>query len=309
MLSNVKSALLAMQRYSWEQGVAAQAFLESGDDDIVIQMCYDAINRQTPDGRLCNIGNQRAVTDPIAIVPALVRACELTNDPVLISGLALAKKWLVQDAPRSHQGIIYHVDNACQIWVDSMYMCPPSLLSLGDITRAVQQADGYISMLYDTEHHLFRHIWDDGKGTFVNPAFWGVGNGWALSGLARLIERLPKAYATRYIKLVSETIDAALTLMDGHLFHNVLDDKTSFIETNFAQMLCYTIYKGTAQGWLDGNLCDTAEAIRTAVMCHVSPHGLVQNACGAPTFDKPGIAPEAQAFFILMEAARNEETA
>ena len=31
MTDRVKRALLAMQRYNWEQGVTAQAFLEAGD--------------------------------------------------------------------------------------------------------------------------------------------------------------------------------------------------------------------------------------------------------------------------------------
>ena len=34
MLRQVSQALLTMQRYSWEQGVAAQAFLELGETDI-----------------------------------------------------------------------------------------------------------------------------------------------------------------------------------------------------------------------------------------------------------------------------------
>jgi hypothetical protein len=35
----------------------------------------------------------------------------------------------------------------------------------------------------------------------------------------------------------------------------------------------------------------------------VDTYGLVQGVCGAPTFDKPGVAPEGQAFFLMMEAA------
>ena len=38
-------------------------------------------------------------------------------------------------------------------------------------------------------------------------------------------------------------------------------------------------------------------------MDKVDAHGLVQGVCGAPRFDRPGTAPEGQAFFLLMEAA------
>ncbi len=40
-LNKVKRVLLSMQRYSWEQGTAMQAFLEAGDMDTVICMAYE----------------------------------------------------------------------------------------------------------------------------------------------------------------------------------------------------------------------------------------------------------------------------
>ena len=46
-LKQAKLATLAMQRYSWEQGIVAQAFLEQGDRDVVIAMAKEAQNRQT----------------------------------------------------------------------------------------------------------------------------------------------------------------------------------------------------------------------------------------------------------------------
>ena len=52
----VKDALLCMQRHSWEQGVAMQAMLETGDLPAVILMAHEAVNRQTADGRAATIG-------------------------------------------------------------------------------------------------------------------------------------------------------------------------------------------------------------------------------------------------------------
>ena len=305
MLEKVKSALLAMQRYSWEQGVAAQAFLEAGDDDIIIQISYDAVNRQTDDGRLANMGYQNGVTDPVAVTPALLKACELTGDPYLKQGLAKSWQWVLKDAPRSAAGILYHMDNTRQFWVDSLYMLPPALLAGGYIDEAVRQADGYIEALWDGEKGLFRHIWNDEKQIFDAPGFWGVGNGWAIAGLSRLIAGLPQGHEARerYIAIVQKTIKAALALKDGQLFHNFLDQPDSFVEVNFAQMLCYTIAKGVKQGWLAPGLLAEAEEIRQEIRRHVSPYGVVNDVCGAPHFDKLGIAPEGQAFFILMEVA------
>ena len=55
---------------------------------------------------------------------------------------------------------------------------------------------------------------------------------------------------------------------------------------------------------LDAALLPCAEKARTAALAEVDAYGLVRNVCSAPHFDKPGVAPEGQAFHILMEAAR-----
>jgi len=305
MLEKVKSALLSMQRYSWEQGVCAQAFLEAGDDDIVVQMCYDAINRQTECGRPANVGWQNGVTDPIVIIPALMHAARLTGDPFLEKGLAKAWEWIFHKAPRSKDGIVYHMDNSRQFWVDSMYMLPPALICGGYADEAVKQANGYIDALWDSEKELFLHIWDDEKQTYTAPNYWGVGNGWALAGLARVIEKLPSDSTDRqrFISIVHRTINAALKFKDNNLFHDFLDRPETFMEVNFAQMLCYTICKGVKGKWLPGELMDDAKEIRAVVHHRVSPYGIVMDVCGAPMFNAPGFAPEGQAFFVLMETA------
>jgi len=309
MLDKVKTALLTMARYSWEQGVCAQAFLEAGDDDVVVGLCYDAVNRQSPDGRLGNLGHQSGVTDPVVIVPALIRACKLTNDPKLRAALDLAMEWSLKTAPRSANGIVYHMDNSKQFWVDSLYMFPATLMEAGHPDEAVKQADGYIKALWDADKGLFRHIWDDDKQSFQVAEFWGVGNGWALAGLSRLIVGLPDQYENarkQYVDIVTKTIKAALPLCDNGMFHNFLDKPDSFLELNFGQMLAYTIFKGIKHGWLYKGLLDDGIAIRKTVHEHVTNYGLVTPVCGAPSFDHPGIAPEGQSFYILMETAYAE---
>jgi len=308
MLDKVKIALLSMARYSWEQGVAAQAFLEAGDDDTVVCMCYDAVNRQSPDGRLGNLGGQNAVTDPVVIVPALIHACKLTKDPKLQQALDLALEWSLKKSPRNKAGIVYHMDHTRQFWVDSMYMFPATLLAAGYADEAVKQADGYIAALWDPDKKLFRHIWDEDKNDFEIAEFWGVGNGWALAGMARLITGLPAANAEarrRYIDISQKTIEAALALRDREkgMFHNFLDKPETFLEVNFAQMLAYSMAKGVKGGWLPADMMAAAEDIRKTVQGCVDPYGLVRPVCGAPSFDHPGIAPEGQAFYILMESA------
>jgi unsaturated rhamnogalacturonyl hydrolase len=89
---------------------------------------------------------------------------------------------------------------------------------------------------------------------------------------------------------------------DG-LFHDILDDSDTFVETNTAQMLAYAIYRGVRGRWLDRDYLSAADRMREAAHSKVDDYGLVQGVCGAPHFDRAGTATEGQAFFLLMEAA------
>ncbi len=312
MLNKVKTVLLGMQRYNWEQGVAAQAFLEAGDDDIALALALEGANRQNSDGRCCHIGNSDAVTDPCAVGEALIAACERTGDPFLCSARDALLDWALRRAPRSETGVVYHFLGGQLIWVDSMYMLPPFLARAGEYAEALRQLDGYWDALYLPEKGLLAHQWSGAEQRFIRRDAWGVGNGWAMAGMARVIALLPEEFAEGRARLISRVkglIDAALPHQraDG-AFHDVLDDPSAFAELNFAQMLAYTIYRGVAGGWLDAGYLPHAEKARSAALAGVDRYGLVRPVCGAPSFDKPGVAPEGQAFHILMEAARGQLT-
>ncbi|HET6484938.1 MAG TPA: glycoside hydrolase family 88 protein [Spirochaetia bacterium] len=309
-LSRVKTALLSMQRYSWEQGVAAQAFLELGEADLVVLMAREAVNRQLADGRLAVMGNLSAVTDPAAIGEAVLFTAKRTGDLRITEAAERLLHWLLRAAPRTSSGVLYHLHDRPQVWVDSLYMAPPFLSAAGHHDEALKQIAGMRTLLLDSRKRLLSHIWDEGTGSFGRKAFWGVGNGWALAGMTRVIRTLPDAFRNERETLVSwvrEGVDASLPFLrqDG-LFHDVVDDPSTFVETNFAQMLSYVLYRGMAAGWLGAGYRQSADAMRRAAHAKVDSSGLVQGVCASPYFDRPGTAPEGQAFFLLMEAAERD---
>jgi rhamnogalacturonyl hydrolase YesR len=300
----VARSLLAMQRHSWEQGTAMQAFLEMGRMDIVIPMAVEAVYRQTEDGRAATIGVNDAITDPCSVGEALIAACDETHDPALIKGRDALIAWAVKTAPRNKNGVLYHLLTSQQFWVDSMYMLPPFLVAAGYTDLALANFNGYWNALFDPQEHLMHHMWDDGNQRFERAAHWGSGNGWALAAMARLIPMIPQTDA-------DAMKEKAVTLLKGvmahvrhdGLFHDVVDDETSFVETNLSQMSAYTMYRGMSDGWLGVEWKPQADKLREAAEAQVNEFGFVRNVCGAPTFDKPGFSPEGQAFALLMENA------
>jgi rhamnogalacturonyl hydrolase YesR len=309
-IRRVRNAMLAMQRRAWEQGTAAQALLEFGETELVVLLAKDAVVNQLKDGRLgLNEGNA-AVCDPAVNGEPVLVAAKVTGDAALQRAAEQMLDFELHKAPRTRDGLIFHNHIERRIWVDAIYMLPPFLAVAGHPAEAMKQIAGYRRILQDPKTKLYSHMWDDDRQDFERKALWASGNGWALAGMARVLRALPESMAAEQRQLaewIREIVDGCLPFRrpDG-LFHDVFDDAKTFVETNFAQMLAYTLYRGVAGGWLPGSFRDTAESLRAAAIAKVDAFGLVQGVCGAPNFNRSGTSTEGQAFHLLMEAARRD---
>jgi rhamnogalacturonyl hydrolase YesR len=266
--------------------------------------------RQDASGRLAQLHGDLGLTDPGAAGEAVVFAALSTGDAKLREGAERLLGWFLHGAPRSADGVLFHQapNPDGELWSDSAWMAPPFLALAGQPGEALRQLRGLRARLLLPGRGLFAHRWNETKGCFTRAAPWGVGNGWVAAGIVRVMGHLPDSMEAEREELtgwVREQLAACLALQraDG-LFHDVLDDPTTFVETNLAQMLAWTIYRGVGAGWLDRELLARAEAMRSAAVGKVDRSGYVQGVCGAPFFDRPGVAAEGQAFFLMMEAAR-----
>ena len=303
LVEKVRAAALSMQRKSWEQGVLAEAFLEEGQDELVVMMARASLIYLSKDGVPAALDG--APVDPLMGGEALARAAHLTGDPVLHRALEHSLAYVLKRAPRAADGTIFHTSET--IWSDSFHTTPPFLAYTGHHTEALRQIEGHWRRLWNPRKKLLAHIWDEKAQRLTDPACWGGGNGWAAAGLTRIIRAWPADRATAKARLAGylrEVIDGCLAHQraDG-LFQNVVDDPGSFVETNLAQMLAYAIFESIRGGWLPADYLPAAERMRAAARAKVDRDGFVQGVAGAPTFDRPGVSPEGQAFFLMMETA------
>jgi rhamnogalacturonyl hydrolase YesR len=186
-------------------------------------------------------------------------------------------------------------------------MAPPFLALMGDCDEAMKQMKGFRKYLFDPEKKLLHHMWDEDKKQYAREAFWGGGNGWTVAGIAKIIRILPdnrNDIRTGLAEYGKELIDGCPKYLrpDG-LFHDVIDNPDTFVETNLSQMLAFGIYTGIQSGWLDYSYREMADKMRRGARQKIDANGIVQGACGSPHFDKPGTSVEAQAFFLFMEYA------
>lgn len=292
-MNPVLVALLAMQRLSWEQGVAAHAALDLGHHELARLLAESAVTQQAPDGRLGGADNN-------AVNGA---AC---GEAVVRGGFTEAARrqldWLVRDAPRDSGGTLYHVLGSRELWADTVYMVVPYLALSGRVDLAVAQVEGHARRL--CTDGLYAAIWSDDTGSLRRGDHWGGGNGWVVAGIARAIRLAPEV-RDPLAAHARETLDACLAWRrpaDG-LFHDVLDDPETFVETNAGQMFAYAALTGAADGWLPSSYAGLGRDLLAAASRWVGPDGVVRGACGSPHFDRAGTSAEAQAFHLLASAA------
>jgi hypothetical protein len=190
----VKMAMLAMQRDAWEQGVAAQAMLENGDEEMVILLAKDAVVRQVEDGRLAVISCWEGVTDPAANGEALLFAAEKTGDERLRLGAQKMIEYLLKRAPRTKDGTLYHVSNKPQVWVDSMFMAPPFIALAGYPEEAVKQVEGIRRILWNPTIKALLPQLGRRPRRVHQKGFLGCRNGWAAAAWRRSSMRSAQAW-------------------------------------------------------------------------------------------------------------------
>src|ERR1035438_4859711 len=303
-IARAMRAALAMQRRDWEQGILAQALLEAGDREGVILLTKAAMVQRMPDGRL-GVVVSGGPTDPAMGGVAYAQAAEWTGDPAMHEAVSGLLEWIRHKAPRSSDGVLYHVFDGPEMWSDGFNGAPPFLAAMGFYDEALKQIEGFRARLWNEKKQLLAHIWDDGKRQFKDGHSWGGGHGWAAAGLARVIRSWPRersAERARLAEFARQIVDGCLAHQraDG-LFHDVVDESVTFVETNLAQMFAFAIYSGVAEGWMPVSYREHANGMRSAARAKMDAFGFVQGVCGAPEFDRPGISTEGQAFCILME--------
>lgn len=314
VINRVKMAMLAVQRYSWEQGVCMQALYEMGDVNTAIAMAHDAVLRQLPDGRLSIIENAVAVADPAASGEVVWRAYEYTKDDRYKKAAEAMLDYLLTKAPRTDKGIICHNNvsfhegfSEKQVWVDAIYMMPAFLAVMGYTKEAYVQIKGMYDYLIDGKTNLLYHIYDAGQNRFVRDKLWATGNGWALMGIGRVIEISRQQGLYDIENALTEMQMSILKAMikyqgkDGR-FHDFLDDDQTFMDGAAAMMMAAAIFRGYAGGWISEEYLPFAKLVSDNIDEFVDEFGIIHEVCGCPHFISQGTSAESMAAYLMMRA-------
>jgi unsaturated rhamnogalacturonyl hydrolase len=214
------------------------------------------------------------------VSPLVMLYRRLDSESYLTAAVSLAED-VGRRAPRSADGAIYMHPLAPQAFVDSVYFVVPGWLSLAEATdderfreEAVLQLEAHLDKLRN-DSGLFFHAWDERAGQ-RSPCLWARGNGWMAMTLAFICETLPESDALRQraVSLLRAQVAALVPLQDGGgLWHTVLDDPSTYLESSAGAAFALAIGKGIRCGVLSPESRPLADRAWEAVQRYVSPAG------------------------------------
>lgn len=322
-------SIISMDAWEWPQGVALfamyQYYRESGDKAVLeyLKVWFD---RQIAKG----LPPQNINTT----CPMLTLACiyEEERDEKY---LPLLQEWLegvMYRLPRTPEGGLQHIVsgilNEGQLWDDTLYMTVLFLARMGRvlgnedyIQESIRQFMVHIKYLSDVKTGLFFHGWTFQGNHHFAEALWGRGNSWYTAGLVDYLECLEGNEGVKQF-LLTTLLRQAQALEncqdESGLWHTILDDEGSYLETSASCAFAYGILKAVRKGYLPARFALVGEKAVKGVMEQISEDGTVNGVSyGTPVFNtiqeykEIPICPmpygQSMALMMLVEAYRGKK--
>jgi rhamnogalacturonyl hydrolase YesR len=144
-----------------------------------------------------------------------------------------------------------------RFWVDDMYM-------IGSLqTQAYKSTNSAVYI-----NNGARTLWRYGDSlqqpnglfyhSYYNHAlfYWGRGNGWAAASMSELLSVIPATHP-RYAAIMASYLNQMRALYKyqdtSGMWHQLIDNKTTFVESSCTGMFTFGMATGLDHGWLEGD--------------------------------------------------------
>ena len=200
--------------------------------------------------------------------------------------------WVMESMTRTEERGLQHIvsrqANTGELWDDTLFMTVLFLANIGRILRrddmleeAAYQFMIHAKYLADKKTGLWYHgfTFQEGRHNFVN-ALWGRGNAWVTAAIPIFLEiarPCPAVYNFLQSTLEQQIIGLIPLQDKSGLWHTVLDDPSSYLETSATSGFGYGILKGIHDRILPEKYRPVAEAALAATIAQIDENGVVQN--------------------------------
>ncbi|MGL5387713.1 MAG: glycoside hydrolase family 88/105 protein [Serratia sp. (in: enterobacteria)] len=256
--------------------------------------------RQTGDNKMCAIvddwftarfaeGTPTKNVNTACPFLTLAYRYEETGDTRWLPYLERWAEWLMHEMPRTERGGMQHVtlaeENHQQLWDDTLMMSVLPLAKIGKLLNRPQYVEEakyqflvHIQHLMERESGLWFHGWTfDGKHNFAK-ARWARGNSWLTIVIPEFLELLdlPEYDATRRFLLQVLQCQVAALAECQHpsgLWHTLLDDPNSYLESSASAGFAFGILKSVRKRYIDEKYLPIAEKALQGVVKQINADG------------------------------------
>lgn len=224
------------------------------------------------------------------------------HDPIFSELCSEWAKFLAYELPRTKENCFQHVTsdttgkgvflNDSEIWIDTIFMAVLFLNKYGikhnieeyrDIAR--YQVLQHIKYLYNPIDKLFYHGYSFNRQDNFGGIYWGRGNSWFTYGIIDFLEMCDTEdkYLKDYVlNVYVNQVDKLLELQsENGMWHTVLMDTTSYLESSGSAAICAGILKGIRLGILpEEKYIDACKKCIETLLSYIDENGVVANVSG-----------------------------
>ncbi|ANZ73669.1 BA75_01181T0 [Komagataella pastoris] len=202
-------------------------------------------------------------------------------------------EWAMYDLPRTECGGMQHAtyltDNYQQMWDDTLMMTVMPLAKIGllfnrphYVEEAKKQMLLHVKYLADTKTGLWFHGYTfEGNHNFAN-ALWARGNSWITIVIPEFIELLNLQPGDFLREFLLETLNRQVSKLadlqdDSGLWHTLLDDPSSYLESSASAGFAYGILKSVRKRYIDAKYRDVGVKAIKGVISQIDSDGELLN--------------------------------
>ena len=279
--------IVDFENWEWPQGVGLYGFFKHYQDTGSQETLDNIVSWYE---RKFAQGLPAKNVNTMAPMLTLAYLAELTGNPTYHALCKEWAEWVMREMPRTEDRGLQHIvtggENRQQLWDDTLYMTVLFVAKYGMVTHNQQYIDEaiyqflvHIKYLYDKQTGLWFHGWTFLERNNFAGALWARGNCWITAGMVDFIEmvHLPQGVKDYLIATLTAQVDALARLQapDG-MWHTLLDDPSSYVETSATAGFGYGILKGIRKGYLDVKYAPVGLKALEAVLQHIAADGTVE---------------------------------
>lgn len=279
--------LLNMKIWDWSQGVALYGiykYYKATNNKECLNYLIEWFEEGFKDLPVKNVNT-------MAPLLTLVHLYEEVKDERYINLCRDWANWVVDEMPKTEDGGLQHItidsDNEQQLWADTLFMTVLFLAKTGSVLNCSKFTDEakkqflvHIRYLSDKTTGLWYHGWTFiGRHNFAK-AFWGRGNCWFTSGVVEFFDLLEtEDWLKDYLLDAYRSQVKALKNMQhkNGMWHTLIDDPTSYVETSATAGFTYGILKGVRMNYLPEEYKAVGMKGAEAVLRETGEDGIVKN--------------------------------